>query len=304
MKFHSKHRQQGFTLMNLLLSLGLVATVALALAAIAGSSSSFLSNMDQMARINDTMDEMLNGLSIDGQCKKNFLNVGLSATPPVESQVNKVSFFDPSGIPHDILALNQVLPGIAVKDLRLVPGPEINSSVVAASLQVTFQKSSTDGGQTIRRSIPIFAVTQAKKLVDCWVRKVNPSIVYDQICLTSSGQVLDKFDPIANECTVTNGRWVPGTSTAASCPGGAYVAPSNASSLSHCRVQLPSGWSDPAIGTAPPIPFTNGYSSTGLRSPFLLVLNKAANSCQCYWATDIPAANTTGATCQVLCVFP
>ncbi len=301
-KRNFKISQQGFTLVSLLTSLGVVTVIGLTLAAFSASSSSFFSSMDQTGRINNSLEEIRNTLADDVQCKQNFAGLDFNGGNADGTQVNKLSLFDKDLKSHEILLLDQHSRGITTKDIRLIPGPQLTADVNAASLKLTFLKaSSAEGSQEIVRSIPIFVNVKNNKVTNCWVKKSLATVVYNQICDSISGNTMSTYDPVTKKCTAANLQWVSGTSSSASCPRTSKV-PSKATAKSTCGVSIPSSWVDPQ-----PISnftFSDGSTGSKRRHEAILDLDVSSSTCSCVWATNISDADISTFRCKILCVVP
>ncbi|MEK6774457.1 MAG: hypothetical protein AABY64_10975 [Bdellovibrionota bacterium] len=301
-KLNLKISKRGFTLVSLVTSLGVVTVIGLTLAAFSASSSSFFSSMDQIGRINNSLEEIRNTLADDIQCKQNFAGMDFKGGDATGTQINKLSLFDKDLKSHEILLLDQHSRGITTKDMRLIPGPQLTADVNAASLKLTFLKaSSADGSQEIVRTIPIFVSVKANKVTNCWVKKSLATVVYNQICDAISGHTMSTFDPVTKKCTAANAQWFTGTSSSASCPKGASV-PSKSVAKNSCGMSIPTAWVDPQPLIS--VTFADGSIGSTKRSQALVALDVTSNRCSCVWATNISDADIATFRCQILCVVP
>ncbi len=290
--------QSGYSLAELLVILALTGVLGLVIAglwSISSQSTRLLSNSLQM---NDTINDLRAALSRTADCTNNFRNIALGDDPRGTS-VSRVTEYGGSR-PTQVLAEVGVQRGnTKIESMRLRPISRLNPGMIAAELEVTFAKRNPEDPAAAPRAIGILAHVQGGRIQNCWVREDASSKTLSQICFGLTGGALDTYDTATNSCTLLNGRWFEGSNTAATCPAGT-ILPLDAQAEYNCEMIVPADFEDKQTT------FTNTAGQTVNRAyeAFFQTLDKPRRTCNCVYATDVPASVVAQVKCKILCQVP
>jgi hypothetical protein len=295
-------KNAGMSLVELIVAMGLGAVVLTTLGILATSTFGMFDHVEKVSMIGDTFEELKATLRGKNQCTKNLKDVALVMTNQAGASVNKIQSYDQNltTVISTVLEKNKEDHGLLVKDIRLRPMIQVDSSLMVAKLEITFHKIARGNGLAdIVRTIPLYARTQSGKVIECWSRQDSGMADASQICKIISNGALDVFDDQTKKCKSGNGQWYDGNATTASCPAGTYLPP-GAGADAFCNVNLPPGFEDsfPTV----PVSFTDGSTFTVGRSPVRPIIS--GGKCICDWAADLPDSSFATAKCQILCIKP
>ena len=243
-------------------------------------------------------------MAMKKQCTQNFRGKASQS----KLQIPVIQLYDLQAVPIPT-AVGPILQKglsqskqIEVMDIELQPKLAMNNELKIASLVVKFRKVAT--GETYLRSLPMLLLVDPSNLQvkECWLRQDVSSIQQTQACMAASDGAINSYDPATNSCKLTNGKWYPGTSIAATCPAGTTL-PRFPNSLYHCKADPPPGFDDAAFYAASSVPMASGASiPIGRAAVFTKIV--PPNGCSCAIAVDIPQTTRDAFVCNAYCIGP
>lgn len=313
--------QSGFTLSGAMIALGVVSILGLILAQFSSTASRIFSDIEKSNAVTEIFTELRFTLADREVCKMNFqaLNFNTSIPPGASAgprtPVPKVASYGERGgtllNAGRIIEKNQIIRGLTVTELQLVPITQLSSALVLAELQATFKadpKNPNSTNSSLTRSLPLLMRVKNDKIQECWVRKPYDEMVYNTICSSSTDGSLNAVEtsPTAaakdkGQCTLANGQWFQGSTRSATCPAGTFLTADSTEQF-NCRPVIPPTFTDPF--PLIDIPATDGSIITAGRKSYVMTLDKNSRTCHCNWATDLSAQTIATFRCEVLCLVP
>jgi len=296
--------KNGFTAIEMIISLFVVAITAILLASFSQSMMSTFGKIENAKSLVDTVQLVRSTLEKNVQCRLNLKNLPLAFPQAQDTPVTLLASFDPKtqAASGRLAAPGQIMNGAIVQTLSLRPVRQIETSLLMAELQIEFRpqglRNPADTSQNLTRLIPLVARVQNGLITDCWVKTEKSSVDVDNICMQISGGAANSFDTATGSCKLANGKWIHGTLTSASCPAGSYLPP-GAQPGNFCGS---SGNFDDDKARQD-VQMQDGTTARFGREPVLYDFS-GSNTCSCDWAADLTAADLAGAECMILCVVP
>lgn len=291
--------RRGLTLIEIMAALAIASTLILiAVSVLAGVSKDFAA-AGQAVEWASAIQETRLTLGLKDQCSKNFEGIAQLMSNPGGEPVTQIRYFEQDGTPgQTILRPGMDIRGGVVKSLRLKPQLQQSPDVLLSYLEMEF----TNGfGQPSIRTLPVFSRIEGGVIRDCWTRQNTSAIKGGQICSSVTDGALNVMNPNDGSCTLAKGKWFAGSSASAKCPAGTYL-PGKSQKWTNCKGTTTAGWTDAFPYES--ITFSDG-STQSLRRPALeLSIDLATDTCTCDWASDIPIAQSSAFTCEILCFVP
>lgn len=293
-------KNRGFSMLELVISQATLMVVILAFAGLWAVSQQGIAS----ARLNTDLalkvQEVRDALKRETACSANFNNIDLSLTNTTGAPVPRVAFVTPAGaLEKDIVSTGQVVDGHRVTDMRLRPIAQVDGAQISAVIEMTFQRSGMLGPATVIRSVGVLAQVRQGKVQKCRLLQDGALSAGKRLCVALTDGALNDYDPVRDECTLMNGKWIMGnTIYQAYCPAG-FDLPKTASAGYNCSVREPAGFVDPS----PTLPVSVGggkQAYVGAPPPYRAQLKNG--SCECSYDIDIPTNVREQFQCQILCL--
>jgi hypothetical protein len=283
--------RRGFTLIQLMVSIGLTSVIILILSQFAAESFNYVHGMKRSLDIEDTVAMVRRTLAKNNECTLNLGNKGLKLQGgPQGTLLTGLDQHQKNGtVVASLIKSGQVDRGVKLTRIQLRNVAAIAPDVNVANLVFSFDKG-RGKIQSRQEIIPLVVKEKNGVITECWTREYTPRYVLDLICRQANG--IDEIF-IFEECKVIQGKWYPGTLYHAECPSGSSPRP--APDVLDCRTEgyLPN--SDDYIVRAPS---TNGGTLQVSRPPAVIRYNSATRSCTCAYAGDLA---TPDAKCAIRC---
>jgi prepilin-type N-terminal cleavage/methylation domain-containing protein len=296
--------KKGFTLVEMVISVLLVAMAGVLIASFAQALMGSFSKIENTQALLDTTQLVRMTLEKKDQCRLNFAGLAMTFPQAQDTRVTKISGYDTKTktAASPLVSEGQVMSGAIVQSLNLKPLHRIESGLIVAELRLEFHpqglRDPADQSQNMIRTIPMVFRIQSGAIIDCWIRNEKASVDVDNICLQLTGGILNSYDKDTGRCKLANGKWFTGSLSSASCPAGAYLPPT-ATPYGNCFGDA--SFDDEAAKE--PVTMKDGTVIKLARDPVIYGFS-GPNTCLCDWAADLSAADLAGAHCMILCVVP
>ena len=312
-----KNRADGFTLVELLISLGGISFAALAVMGVVHWVQ--IGVHDSQASLDATLlvNEMKAAMSTRHSCTANMMGVKLKAAGESQApnQPEKIQKFDPKGLPQEVVAmLGKGTDDFKVKEIELIRDTALGGSTYLANLVVRMTKSAFLGASEFTRSIPIRVdIDGGQKVKSCVLTsdiEISVLVAGTPLPSTAGNPTLPAPTQSLEEIcgAVSEGTMVYNTATArcefpqttgfkgdwqtASCGDGFKFATNDP--WFNCDCNPPEDWED----NRPKTGYSNG--NAGGATPYQPSSNAATGTCSCMYGNSID--NETEWTAVAQCI--
>jgi hypothetical protein len=313
--FLQKLDQTGLNLLELTITLAIASIMVLSFTSLSGFTFATMSSIDKSVAVASTMQDLRLTLSSSypvvpagstvpvNECTANLRNTPLGMNQPAGVPLTQTlgSHGTTGNLAQSIATVGDTQDGISISSIMLVPLAQVDTNMIVANLQFAFQKSNVMGSASAMRTIPIFAKVESGVVQTCWQRQESATIIGTPICAATSAVGANLYDPLQDLCIAPKMAWFTGTSASASCPSGDSL-PAGTSSAVNCGADAPSGWTDPSTPT--PISMSDGSVVQATRNWVIYTQNLVTNTCNCYYAADLPAGTASTMVCKIRCIVP
>lgn len=296
--------QSGLTLVELLVSLGVLGIVLLISSSQLALFSNLMHNAERKQEASGLAHQIETLVSSSHNCTISLENKTVNPTGEVAVDDLFYAVEDPAALGTYIKAANPAFQRGAtvgstiISDLRVKVVEKLSGLPRRYLSEVVFTLTDkVDEEQYSFAGIPVLLTTDASDVVQyCTTIDGGGDALKEKLCeITGSGMQI--YDPATGECKPRiTGTWYTGTEAGASCPDGhKLVNPSDP--WNTCDADPPAGWTD-SFDTK-----RNFKDGTTVGAPtWLKPISQGANACRCVYAQDI--ADTSSFVCKALCYDP
>lgn len=299
MKIARAINKNGFSLVELMVSVAIGGLLTLALIGLISFANQSQANVEKTADIANLTDEIQAALADRQRCTLNLQNTPISMdTPEGSASPNpSIRFFDSAGTAGaTLLTRGAEVNGVTANRITVIPIAQLDATRYTALLSLEFQKSNVLGPQTATRNIPLVVITDAAGLLtSCSSSSASDLLLGERLCEIKGGGRLS-FDPATGECVPKDFQWITGTSAAATCPAGSSIPPVG-DQWDNCSYTWPDGFDDSGT-TCVTITMADGSIHETCTPPVQNSLNAATNTCKCLYAQGVDPSQFQ---CQVRC---
>ncbi|WP_413560779.1 type II secretion system protein J [Bdellovibrio sp. HCB209] len=283
--------RRGFTLIQIMVSIGLTSIIMLILSSFAADSFKYVNGMKRSLDMEDTVATVRRSLAKNNECTLNLGNKGIKLVSGEQGTlIEGFSNHEKNGAEiSSIIKSGDTDRGVKLSRIQLRKVAAIAPDVNVANLVFTFDKGS---GKVASREkiIPLVVKEKGGVITECWTREFTPRYVLDLICRQANG--IDEIF-IFEECKAVQSKWYTGTLYLAQCPSGTSPRPSP--DILDCRAE---GYLPNSMDYMVKAPSTSGGTLDVSRPPAIIQYNTATRSCICAYAGDLAIPN---AKCAIRC---
>jgi type II secretory pathway pseudopilin PulG len=291
------NNEKGFSLIELMMSQGLLILAIVAALGLSTLVSTFSVNSNRITSASELTENVRLTLLGRDQCRLNLQGMKFNPSNASGAPVKQLSQFNAAGSAvGSLLETGQAIDGLQVTSILLKPIAHSGFIKVASELEFTF----ANNGATPIAPRKIGLVVQIKRGVvnDCWIQEDIQTAAANQNCKALTDGALDQYDSTANRCQLTNGEWFGSNNFVARCPAGTRL-PTDASTNYNCEAKLPPTFVDTFPAT--PMELDNGKTVDIRKRPIRVQLDTATKRCMCAYGDDIAAAILSQASCRIYC---
>ena|GEM_PF-2846793 len=290
----------GFSLIEALLGLVILAASGVLIASLSKSSFQFMNGMEKTQTITTILEDVKMVMKSNVNCTLNLKGTPISMGDSSGAPLTGIRLFGKNKeLLNTVAQVGDSDKGLTLTDMRLVPLAKVDDNLIVTHLKLEFTKMNGTLSQKVIRQLPIYARTQSGKITECWQRYDQGVIEASQICKTISDGSLNSV--IDDQCTIENSKWFEGTQVSSTCPAGTYLN-AGANALSNCRCVQQSGFIDNFEVSAKKL--TDGSVASFTRKAAIAEIDTKSNTCQCIPAVDLDANQKSRIKTSILCIIP
>jgi prepilin-type N-terminal cleavage/methylation domain-containing protein len=303
--FHKRAgSDHGFSLLEAMIAIALVAVVAFALMAWVSNSVMGLNNITQNTEVTNTMLRAVSSFGdANHYCKDNLGGKVFNPADPAGTQIGAIDFYDSNDVKvSNVLTLGQPIPqakGIAIADIRLKPSVNISAQNVLANLEFTFAKSNVLGPTAVVRKIPVYLSLAGGVVTNCATSPVLSMTISNRFC-EAGDDGFSHYEEVGDQCIDNaNVKWFKSTDpTTAVCPAGykgATYQVAIGANKNICHSISSVGY------PLPPRTYSNGFTADNPSSLFTTLYTPSSSTCNFYFVTG---DDITTYTSSIKCYDP
>lgn len=304
---HFSKNQKGMTLIEIMISLGLL---TITLGAMSSQLVGFLSSLGKLERKYEASEISISInrlMASTRDCTATLSGLNINPTSPTRVNGLYYGVENPDGsfskAPNAHFGNNQTIGKISLRDIELAVVEKISDTPPRYVTQLRYNIfDSIDQSQMQTRPISILVTSDASNRIDsCANLAMGSDTAIEEKACSWKGPLM-MFDPETRTCKEREieKQWFKGTNTVALCGEGweRLPPPIDQGQASVCQADPPPGWNDPNYQEKSRV-YSNGTSIATGPKYFAPWLKPNMNGCHCLLANDLADQSTF--TCRVQC---
>jgi prepilin-type N-terminal cleavage/methylation domain-containing protein len=309
--------QNGFTLTEVLISVGISAIVVAAVTTIFVMAMKTSKSVEDSVAVSQNMEMIKATLGEPIRCTENFIGMKFNEANAGGEVVQRVNDYkrdakgtyakDGSGnlvVTEATAKVDTKIGGrIPIRQMRIKARRNLGGGLAVADLEVSYGGNSGNSILSLApaqmvRTLPLFMAIDAGKIQKCWAKNSMRNMSMDEVCLaltdTSGG-----YDEVKGECRTRTTKWFIGTRDVAVCPQTARLS-ETANPLRDCDADTGT-YDNRALEQERVLP--SGKILRVGRAPMVADVDHTIGGCRCHYAVDIGNTVSADFKCSVRCII-
>lgn len=288
--------KDGFTLVEIMISLAIILTAALAFMATSSLVMKQVALTVRGEQMNAVMDRIDAAFGDDERfCTAILGGTELSPNSSVTTPFESFHFTNASGVDGaNIVTSGDAVvgvPDLIVKNLHIRTAATLGANKNLVNIEITFSHQDGSRGFDVVRKFPFYAIVRDGRITSCSATPWTTWTLYDRICRID-GRGFRHYNPETNACEEDpEVIWTPGENTAsATCDDDQRVAVDD---LNYRPEQL--NWmlckvTATKVSVLPPRNYEGGIYDAESSPSFVASFDPVTRSCQFNYVVGVPTA--------------